>query len=423
MLTGYGISSTGGAIASYSISPAISNTPGLSFSTSSGRITGAPMAAAVARTYTITATNAAGSASATFELTVNAPPPPSVLKTLTYPKISRDTSSFFCSAGTYVFIRNGYNEETPKITAQKYFLVQDGKIVDTVQSLQQRVTFENKSTYQNTTMSCQLEVYQESIQSTVSSQSSKTLSEANEVKKLELQRVDEKYYSDRTVAYAKKDKEFARIEEVKKSEIAAAKTASDILTASDKYQKAFSAASELWKLELQKATTDRDLGREEAQTSYLKLLEKSGISIFPVTPKAVVTPTPTPTVKPTPTPSPTASTNTQPTTQMEIVGTVYMASGSYFLNDETKKTLIAVAKKINVSGAKSILVYGHADNRGGVNNTALSQNRAKAVANYLRPLLTVKKISIGWYSSNKPAVAGTSAAALAQNRRVEIYTK
>jgi uncharacterized repeat protein (TIGR02543 family) len=143
------------------------------------------------------------------------------------------------------------------------------------------------------------------------------------------------------------------------------------------------------------------------------------------TPTATPTPTPTPTPKPTPTPtpSPSATTIPQPTTQMEKVGTVYMSSGSYFLNDATKLTLKAIALKINASGAKSILVYGHADNRGGVNNTVLSQNRAKAVANYLRPLLKVKKISIGFYSSKKPANTGTSAAALAQNRRVEIYTK
>jgi outer membrane protein OmpA-like peptidoglycan-associated protein len=137
------------------------------------------------------------------------------------------------------------------------------------------------------------------------------------------------------------------------------------------------------------------------------------------TPKPTPTPSPKPTVTPSPTPTPIA----QPTTQMLKVGTVYMASGAYFLNDATKRTLIEVAKKINASGAKSILVYGHADNRGGVNNTVLSQNRAKAVANYLRPLLKVKKISIGWYASKKPVASGTSATALAQNRRVEIYTK
>ncbi len=100
-----------------------------------------------------------------------------------------------------------------------------------------------------------------------------------------------------------------------------------------------------------------------------------------------------------------------------------MANGSYFLNDATKRSLSSVAKKINASGARSILVYGHTNNRGGVNNTVLSRNRARAVAAYLRPLLTSKKISIGWFASRKPIANGNSEADLALNRRVEIYTK
>ena len=137
------------------------------------------------------------------------------------------------------------------------------------------------------------------------------------------------------------------------------------------------------------------------------------------------TPTPTPVVTPTPTPTPTPVVTTipQPTAQMVKVGTVYMATGSYSLNNATKITLKAIALKINASDAKSILVYGHTDSRGGVNNTVLSQNRAKAVANYLRPLLKGKKITVGWYASRKPVAGGNSAADLAKNRRVEIYSK
>lgn len=71
-IAGYTINSTGGAIANYSISPAISN--GLSFSTSTGLISGTPTALAATVTYTITATNATGTANATFSLTVNADP-------------------------------------------------------------------------------------------------------------------------------------------------------------------------------------------------------------------------------------------------------------------------------------------------------------------------------------------------------------
>lgn len=69
-ISSYAINSTGGGIASYSISPAIEN--GLSFSTVTGLISGSPSVAAPAVTYTITATNATGSASATYSLTVNA---------------------------------------------------------------------------------------------------------------------------------------------------------------------------------------------------------------------------------------------------------------------------------------------------------------------------------------------------------------
>jgi outer membrane protein OmpA-like peptidoglycan-associated protein len=100
-----------------------------------------------------------------------------------------------------------------------------------------------------------------------------------------------------------------------------------------------------------------------------------------------------------------------------------MASGAYFLNDATKVSLKAIALKINASGVKQVLVYGHTDNRGGVNNIWLSQQRAKAVANYIRPLIRGKKVLTGWYASSKPIATGSSKADLAKNRRVEIYTK
>ena len=62
--------SAGGAVASYSIAPDISN--GLLFDTSTGTISGTPDAAAEAITYTITATNSADSATATVAITVTA---------------------------------------------------------------------------------------------------------------------------------------------------------------------------------------------------------------------------------------------------------------------------------------------------------------------------------------------------------------
>jgi hypothetical protein len=66
--TGFTISaSTGGTIASFGISA----TPaGMSFSTSTGALSGTPTSIAAATTYTVTANNASGSATRTFTLTI-----------------------------------------------------------------------------------------------------------------------------------------------------------------------------------------------------------------------------------------------------------------------------------------------------------------------------------------------------------------
>ena len=69
-ITGYTITSTGGTIASYSISPAAP--AGTTFNTSTGLLSGTPTATQTATAYTITATNASGSATRTFTLTVQA---------------------------------------------------------------------------------------------------------------------------------------------------------------------------------------------------------------------------------------------------------------------------------------------------------------------------------------------------------------
>jgi hypothetical protein len=66
--TGFTITSTGGAIDSFTISP---DAPaGMSFSASTGAFTGIPTAVAAATTYTITGTNMSGSTSAGFALHV-----------------------------------------------------------------------------------------------------------------------------------------------------------------------------------------------------------------------------------------------------------------------------------------------------------------------------------------------------------------
>ena len=109
VISSYSISSTGGVVASYSISPAISNGT-LSFSTSTGLLSGTPSTAAGATTYTITAANVSGSATQSFILTIESsapvviyvpPTPVPFLKTLTDPQMRLTGGKLVCTAGTY----------------------------------------------------------------------------------------------------------------------------------------------------------------------------------------------------------------------------------------------------------------------------------------------------------------------------------
>ena len=71
-IAGYTISSTGGTIASYSISPAAP--AGTIFNTTTGILSGTPTSVAPATAYTITATNTSGTSTQVFNLTVTAIP-------------------------------------------------------------------------------------------------------------------------------------------------------------------------------------------------------------------------------------------------------------------------------------------------------------------------------------------------------------
>jgi predicted outer membrane repeat protein len=101
-INSYTISSTGGAVATYSISPSISYIPGLSFSTSTGIISGTPLYASSAQTFTVTATNAADVATRTLTIVVRPIPVP-FLNSLTKPTMNLKDGKYVCTAGTYEF--------------------------------------------------------------------------------------------------------------------------------------------------------------------------------------------------------------------------------------------------------------------------------------------------------------------------------
>jgi len=99
---------------------------------------------------------------------------------------------------------------------------------------------------------------------------------------------------------------------------------------------------------------------------------------------------------------------------------VYFDTNKFNLDAKDKADIRAVAKVIIEQGFKNIVVNGHTDIRGGVDNQVLSRNRSNATFNYLKELVPGLNVTIGAFASTKPAVKGTSAEALASNRRAEV---
>ena len=121
-------SSTGGTISSYAISPAAP--AGLTFNTSTGQLSGTPTATQSATIYTITGTNAGGSASQTFTLTVNSSKITPTLSwsnvsksygdspfTLTTPTASTEGTFTYSSATPGVIALNNVNTDSATVVA------------------------------------------------------------------------------------------------------------------------------------------------------------------------------------------------------------------------------------------------------------------------------------------------------------------
>jgi uncharacterized repeat protein (TIGR02543 family) len=315
-------------------------------------------------------------------------PPPSTFVVIANPKISRSGSSYVCTSGTYKFKKQGGKEEASSITSQLISLLSNGAVVDSDKTLESQSTFEGKSTYKGTTLSCEVGIKQEEVVKTYSSIDPAGIASYEAAMTAAIYGANTTYYSERDYAYMKRD-------------------AGDV---------------KLWKEMLDKALVKREDTKVQAGVDYLANLEKAGISLVVAADKAVPAPTPTPTPAPTKSPEVSVTGNVQPAA-MKKVGTIYFASGTYFLNDESKKTIKALATSIFMKSPATVLSYGFTDSKGGTDNTLLSQNRAKAVAKLLRSLLPGQKIVTGWYASSKPVATGNSKAALAKNRRVEIYIK
>lgn len=98
---------------------------------------------------------------------------------------------------------------------------------------------------------------------------------------------------------------------------------------------------------------------------------------------------------------------------------VFFAYDSSDVASEGRATLERQAAWLNQYSNVSIVIEGHADERGTREyNLALGERRAQAVKNYLISLgISAGRISTISYGKERPAVMGNDAAAYAQNRR------
>ena len=98
---------------------------------------------------------------------------------------------------------------------------------------------------------------------------------------------------------------------------------------------------------------------------------------------------------------------------------VFFAFDSYALNDEARRTLELQAAYLKRFPSKTIVVEGHADERGTREyNFALGERRANSVKDYISALgIEPGRVSTISYGKERPAMTGHDEAAWSANRR------
>jgi outer membrane protein OmpA-like peptidoglycan-associated protein len=95
-------------------------------------------------------------------------------------------------------------------------------------------------------------------------------------------------------------------------------------------------------------------------------------------------------------------------------------SGEFVLSAAARAELLRFARAIRPLGYTNLTVTGHTDTDQGVDNSKLSEDRAKAVLEVLQRLLPGVSISIKGQAASAPVASNSNEAGKAQNRRVEI---
>jgi peptidoglycan-associated lipoprotein len=115
--------------------------------------------------------------------------------------------------------------------------------------------------------------------------------------------------------------------------------------------------------------------------------------------------------------------NTQSTAAMMATSrTVYFDYDSFVIRSEFQSVIEAHAKFIKADKSRKAAIEGHTDERGGREyNLALGQKRAEAVRRAMGVLgVSDNQIEAVSFGKEKPAVLGSTEAAMEKNRRAEI---
>ncbi|MFI5135733.1 MAG: OmpA family protein, partial [Chitinophagales bacterium] len=104
-----------------------------------------------------------------------------------------------------------------------------------------------------------------------------------------------------------------------------------------------------------------------------------------------------------------------------ILHNIFFETDSYVLKDESKVELNKLVDLLNQNPSLKILIGGHTDNQGSdQHNQTLSENRAKAVYDYLISNgITASRLSYKGFGETKPIATNDTDEGRAQNRRTE----
>ena len=108
-----------------------------------------------------------------------------------------------------------------------------------------------------------------------------------------------------------------------------------------------------------------------------------------------------------------------------ILGEILFDTDSYTLKEDAKDTVDNIINAIKQTYPdREIIVEGHTDNTGEANyNQALSEKRAKTVADYILPKLEHDKLSYRGFGDKEPIASNDNPDGRQKNRRVDIIIK